>query len=500
MQDIHAVAVAIIAFIILIGLMVVVHEFGHFVVAKLCGVRVEAFSVGFGPRLFGIKHGDTDYKVCLLPLGGYVKMTGEMAEQNLQTPGKPVAQQALEGAAKSMAAVTALTSVDVPSGAEEQATEDPGSFTAHPRWQRILIGLAGPVANFALAFFLMFIYYHWINEVPKYVVNSTTVEWVVPGSDAAQAGIQPGDVITRFDGAVNPDWEQVGNRAEMNLNQTVRVTVDRDGKEVPLWLHIPPLPRGEDELDFSDFGILPQFMPGPIGVHDVVSGTPADKAGLRAGDQIIAVDGHAFHTVNTLLAYMQAYPGKEITLEVLRDEKQVTLQATPALMYSGRTQGQSANSEWELGFHPLASPVRNDPLSLRKSFAEANDFCTGNSTLIVEVLGRLFTHKVSMTQLSGPVGIARMAGQAAEMNGWLPKFGLAAAISINLGILNLMPFPILDGGMILLLAIESLIRHDISMNVKERIYQAAFVVLVVFFAFIIFNDVTKLPLFNHVRP
>jgi regulator of sigma E protease len=139
-------------------------------------------------------------------------------------------------------------------------------------------------------------------------------------------------------------------------------------------------------------------------------------------------------------------------------------------------------------------------LPLRKAISQSVGFCRDNSSLIVEVLGRLFTRKVAVSQLSGPVGIARMAGQAAEMNGWLPKFGLASAISINLGILNLMPFPILDGGLILLLLIESVLRHDISIHVKERIYQAAFVVLVVFFAFIIFNDFTKLPLFNHVHP
>src|SRR5271169_4195741 len=214
MQNLHEVVVAIVAFIVLIGVMVVVHEFGHFAVAKLCGVRVESFSVGFGPRLFGIKHGDTDYKICLLPLGGYVKMTGENPSE-----GEPV--------------------------------DDPGAFTSHPRWQRMLFGLAGPVANFILAFLLMFFYYNWFNEVPKYTVTSSTIEWIVPGSAAAQAGFEPGDVIRRFDNADNPDWMQVGMRASMNLNQTVAVTVIRDGKPVPLSLHIPPEPRGQD-FDFSD--------------------------------------------------------------------------------------------------------------------------------------------------------------------------------------------------------------------------------------------------------
>jgi len=460
LQDLHGVVVAILAFIVLIGVMVVVHEFGHFAVAKLCGVRVESFSVGFGPRLFGVRRGDTDYKVCLLPLGGYVKMTGETPDQLQQGDGL------------------------------ERPAEDPGSFTAHPRWQRMLIGLAGPVANFILAFLLMVCYYNWINEVPKYAVNTTTVEWVVPGSTADQAGFKTGDVIRSFDGVDNPDWSQVGNRAEMNLNQIVPVTVDRAGATIPLSLHIPAAIRGQDDVDVTDDGIQPQIMPGPIAVHDVQPGTPADKAGLKGGDQIVAVDGHEFHYVGTLLAYMKAYPGKILNLDVLRNGQHVTLQAQPAQLDSG----------WKLGFQAVNPPARRDPLPLRKAISQSVGFCRDNSSLIVEVLGRLFTRKVAVSQLSGPVGIARMAGQAAEMNGWLPKFGLASAISINLGILNLMPFPILDGGLILLLLIESVLRHDISIHVKERIYQAAFVVLVVFFAFIIFNDFTKLPLFNHVHP
>jgi len=453
MHNIHEAIVYIVSFIVLIGVMVVVHEFGHFAVAKLCGVRVEAFSIGFGPRLFGVKRGDTDYKICLLPLGGYVKMTGENPTES------------------------------------DQPVDDPGAFTSHPRWQRMLIGVAGPVANFILAFVLMFIYYHWINEVPKYLIGSSTVEWVVPGSAAAQAGMAPGDVIQRFDRAESPDWMQIGMRASMNLNQTVAVTVMRDGKPVDLSLHIPSEPRGQ-EFDFSDAGILPQFMPGPIGVDEVQPGTPADKAGLRAGDQIESVDGHLFHSVSTLLAYMQIQQGKPMSLVVLRNGQRVTLEATPAKL----------DSSWKLGFQAVATPLRNDPLPLKKATVQSKNFCLTNSTDIVEVLGRLFTHQVHVSQLSGPIGIARMAGQAAETKGWFPKFYTAAAISLNLGILNLMPFPILDGGLILLLMIEGILRHDISINVKERIYQAAFVVLVVFFAFVIFNDVTKLPIFTHLKP
>jgi regulator of sigma E protease len=462
MQNFHDIVVAIVAFIILIGVMVVVHEFGHFAVAKLCGVRVESFSMGFGPRLFGIKYGDTDYKVCLLPLGGYVKMTGETPDQ--------IATTSEEGAAVN--------------------PDDPGAFTSHPRWQRMLIGVAGPVANFILAFVLMAFYFAFINEVPLHEVNSTGIEWIAADSQAAQAGFKPGDLVERFGNVTNPDWEKIDEQANFNLGQTVPVTVQRDGNPVQLSITLPPDIKGHD-FDISDVGIIPQYVRGPIGVYDVPAGNPAAKAGLRAGDAIVAVDGHPFHTVESLLAYLQAGKGAPITLTVLRNGATIApMIVNPAKLDTG----------WKLGFEAVPPPMRTDPLPAPKAVDKATEFCRDKSLLIVEVLQGLFTRRVAVSQLSGPVGIARMAGQAAGMRGWFPKIGLAAAISLNLGILNLMPFPILDGGLIMLLLIESVLRHDISINVKERIYQAAFVVLVVFFAFIIFNDVTKLPIFTHVKP
>ncbi len=176
----HDFLVSAAAFIVLIGVMVIVHELGHFAVAKLCGVRVEAFSFGFGPRLFGFKIGETDYKVCLLPLGGFVKMTGET-------------ESGLTGSPSEMDGDT--------------AANDPRAFTARPRWQRMLIGLAGPCANFLLTLALMFFYYAFINEVPSVTVKTTTVEWVTPASDAANAGLETGDVIVSFDKVKNPDWD-----------------------------------------------------------------------------------------------------------------------------------------------------------------------------------------------------------------------------------------------------------------------------------------------------
>ncbi len=461
----HTFLISAAAFIVLIGVMVIVHEAGHFIVAKLCGVRVEAFSFGFGPRLFGFKYGDTDYKVCLLPLGGFVKMSGEADEFAPSGGGKAYSEVA------------------------EAAKDDPGSLNSHPRWQRMLIGVAGPMANFALTLGLMTFYYGWINEVPASTLKAATADWVTPDSAAAMAGFQSGDVITRFDNVSNPDWDIIYDHAQINANQMVPVTVERDGASLQLSLHIPSSAKSTN-FDFSDTGISPEYIDSPIKVDQVEPGTPAARAGLEAGDKIEAVDGHPFHYVGTLLAYMQWKQGKPMTLEVLRKGATLQIPATPAKL----------DTMWKLGFAAVSPPIREEPLHLLPAVRKSVGFFKNNSLLVGEVLQRLFTHKLSVRQMMGPVGIAQAAGEAAEMNGWLPKFGLAAEISLQLGMLNLLPFPILDGGMILLLLIESALRHDINIAIKERIYTAAFVVLMAFMAFIIFNDVSKLPLFTHVKP
>jgi regulator of sigma E protease len=456
----HEFLVSAVAFVVLLGFMVVVHEFGHFAVAKLCKVRVEAFSIGFGPRLFGFKYGDTDYKVCPLLFGGYVKMAGENISE-------------LSDAAAGTATVAPVS--------------DPGALTSHPRWQQMLIGAAGPVANFILAFVLMVFYYGWINEVPAVEIKQSAIEWVIPGSAAAQAGIEPGDVLLRFANADHPDWDKVYQQLNLDPNQTVPVTVERGGSVLQLALHVPAKLKDEDLA-----GILPQTTTGPIGVHQVQPGTPAEEAGLRAGDGIQSVDGHPFHTVTSLLAYMQDGQGKPISLVVVRNGAAMPpVVAHPAKLDTG----------WKLGFLTVPAPYRNDPLPLNKAVSKSAIFCKDNSTLLLQMLQRIAVHKVSAgNALAGPVGIARAAGDAAESKGWFYKFNLAGEISISLGIVNLMPFPILDGGMILFLLIESAIRHEISINVKERIYQVAFILLVALFAYLIVNDLTKLPIFVHLKP
>jgi regulator of sigma E protease len=459
----HEFLVAAVAFIILVGLMVVVHEFGHFAVAKLCGVRVEAFSFGFGPRLFGYKYGETDYKVSLLPLGGYVKMTGEAAEQNLEAPGTEAAYP----------------------------PDDPGSFLNHPRWQRMLIGLAGPTANFILAFVLMVFYLGWINEVPD--IHPIVVEWVSQGSAAAQAGIEPGDILRHFGAVDNPNWMQIEKDAKQSANQTVPVTVERGGKLVPLELRFSGEVKGK-RFGLDQVGLFLQYLQNPIDVESVVSNSPAEKAGLRADDLILAVDGHAFHSLDPMADYLQTGHGKPVTLTVSRNGHAIA----PLVVYPSLQ-----DSAWRIGIQfalPKDIPTHREPMALSQAVPEAKNFCLESSTLILDVLRKLVTHKASISQLSGPVGIARVAGDAAESKGWDFKFGLAAGISLNLGILNLLPFPILDGGGILILLIECVMRRDINIIVKERIYQAAFMVLIAFFAFVTFNDVTKLPIFTHFKP
>lgn len=449
----HDFFVSAVAFIVLVGVMVVVHEFGHFLVAKLCGVRVEAFSVGFGPRLFGVKYGDTDYKVCLLPLGGFVKMTGE-------NPG------------------------------EETETDDPGAFLNHPRWQRMLIGVAGPVFNFVLAFVLMVVYFTFINEVPN--IPTAKIEWVTPGSQADQAGLKAGDIITRLDNVAHPDYQKVHDLVSDDSKKTVPITVDRAGTAVESKIYLPGGADAQND-DLGKAGFFLQFTQAPIQIDQVSSNSPAEHAGLQSGDKIVSVDGHAFDTVLPLVNYLQTGKGKPVTLEVDRKGRMF-----PAVVYP-----YQQDAGWRIGFSwatPDDVPVRTEPMQFSSAVALSRDFCADSSLLIVNVLKKVLTHQVSVKQLSGPVGIAVAAGQAVKEHYWLAKFDLAAGISLNLGILNLLPFPILDGGMILLLAIESIMRRDISMIVKERIYQAAFVVLVAFFAFIMFNDFSKLQVFSHLKP
>jgi regulator of sigma E protease len=445
-----------VSMLVVLGIMVLVHEFGHFAVAKLCGVRVEVFSVGFGKRLFGFRHGDTDYRLSLLPLGGYVRMSGE-------TPG-------------------------------EESTGDPAEFSAHPRWQRILIGLAGPVANFLLALLLMTGFYMMHNEVEAFRGQAANIDFVSDHTAAAAAGLKAGDVMTRFDNVVNPTWEQVSIRAALNVGQTIPVDVRRDGQTISTQLTIPT-PRGSDDFDFDTVGFVPRMQDGPVGIRQVEPGMPAAKAGLKVGDQILSFDGVALHSIDAMLAFQQQDSGRPIQLVALRNGQSFQIELQPVM-----ADEPNGHKLYRIGITPNQAPFKIQQLPFPQAFHQSVRFNLRYSGLIIEVLQRMVTRRFAVQDLSGPIGIARQTGQAMEEPGWQPIIGLMSIISLNLGIFNLLPIPILDGGVIVLLLIEGVMRRDLNQEFKERIYQAAFVVLLIFAAFVMFNDISKLQVFTKLKP
>jgi regulator of sigma E protease len=452
---------ATVSFLLVLGVMVLVHEFGHFAVAKLCGVRVEVFSLGFGTRLFGVKWGDTDYRVSALPLGGYVKMSGE-------TPGS-------------------------------ETTGDPGEFSSHPRWQRVLIAVAGPIANFILAFVLMAGLYMMHNEVEQYLDSPAVLDVVPPNSPAGRAGLQTGDRVMRFDSEQNPTWEKLTDRALLDVNTTVPVTVERivsgQPKQFSTELLLADPSKGQD-FEIESLGLLPREQDGPVIVEDVMPGNPAAKAGLQAGDGLVSVNGQQVHGVPAVIAVLDEAGNKAANLVVERDGKQLSVTVQPVWADYGT--GQPG---YRLGFTAAPPPFHVEQLPLPQAVRRSVSYNLRYSGYILDILHRMFTrHGAVMQQLSGPIGMARMTGEAAEMHGWEPIIGLTALISLNLGIMNLLPIPILDGGMILLLCIEGLLRRDLKQEFKERMYQVAFVMLILFFAFIMVNDVSKLNLFSRLKP
>ena len=456
----------VIELLIVLGIMVLVHEFGHFAVAKLCGIRVEVFSIGFGKRLFGFKRGDTEYQLSAIPLGGYVKMAGEMGfSGNELDPGNPT-------------------------------PTDPGEFNAHPRWQRILVALAGPVANFLLALGLMTGVSMLHNEVQEFFSGPATVDYVQPNTPAAAAGLHSGDLIVHYDSVENPTWEDVANRSILNLNQTVSFSFLHDGGRIDTKLFIPSK-GGPDDFTLDQVGMVPKMQDNPVQVSSLTGeeNLAAAQAGIKPGDKIASIDGLHLHSVPALLAYLRYTAGKPVSLVIDRNGAALPISVTPFL-----GDGGDGTKYYQLGFHPVQPPVRVERLPLGKAMAASWKFNKKNSLLIVEVLKRLFTRQVSVKSLQSPIGIGQDIHEAAQMQGWMPLIQLVSMISLNLGIFNLMPIPILDGGMILFLLIETIMRRDVNQQIKERIYQVAFVCILAFFAFVIFNDLTRLNLFTKLKP
>jgi regulator of sigma E protease len=427
--------------VVVLPLMIFVHELGHFLAAKFFGVRVLTFSFGFGKRLFGVKRGDTDYRVSLLPLGGYVKMAGDDPTQPRQG--------------------------------------DPREYLAKPRWNRFIIVMMGPAMNVAMAVVLMTLLNHFHFQRPAYEEKPARIGAVDPGSPAAAARLQPGDLIVRYDGVSNPRWEDLYLKVATSVNETIPIEIERDRKR--LSLTITPQPKGSDRTGY--IGVLPVQ---PAVIQTVETTMPAGRAGLQAGDRIVALDGATIYQGAEFVDALQEGKGKEITITVMRNGKQFDVRLTP--VYAPVENGAA----WRIGasFSLLPDDMVVRQLPWGQAVGTSVDFCVQNSLLTFEVLEKIVTRKMSTSTLSGPIGIAELSGQAYSM-GFPTLILFVAMISLQLGIFNLLPVPILDGGAIVLLIIEGIMRKDLSLEVKERVIQVGFVFLILLAVFVTYNDIMK---------
>jgi regulator of sigma E protease len=433
--------------VLVLGVMILVHEFGHFAAAKLLGVRVEVFSIGFGKRLFGFRRGETDYRISALPLGGYVKMTG-------------------------------VNAVEMPEDRPESNGDDPGEFLRHPRWQRLIIAVAGPVANMVLAVVLLTAVFTLHHEVPYGYYQSAVIGWCAPGFPADQAGLKAGDQIIDIGGQQNPTWQDVLNKVLVSPNQPIPLRVKRDGQVLPLTV----TPKSEGKQQGGEAGWLPWK---PFVVTALEKDMPGEEAGLKLGDEILAVNGMPIHATGAMQAYLQTTKDSPVNLEILRQNQKMVLTITPKLV-----QLDPQTKTYRIGFG--SEPMQVEKLPVTQAFSRSVDECRKLSGLIFELVGRMAERKVSMKQMSGPIEIVRVSGEMVHHRSANDLMNFMAMISLQLGLFNLLPIPILDGGLIAMLLVESVMRRDINEAIKIRLYQAAFVCLVLFAGMVIFNDVVKM--------
>ena len=433
--------ISVVAVAVVLGFMILIHEFGHYAVAKLLGVRVEVFSIGFGKRLLGFRKGDTDYRISAIPLGGYVKMSGE----------NPM----------------------------DERTGDPAEFMSHSRWHRFLIAIAGPSMNILLAIFLLTAVYMVHYEYPLFLDQPAVIEGIKHDSPAAQAGLQPGDRIVKVDGIENPTWEELQPREWLSPNQPLAITIQRGNQTFQKTI----VPQA---ITSSEVGSAGWFPEDPVIVDRIEANTPASKAGLQRGDRIVALDGQPLLSIEAMIDQLQQTKENPVDLTVIRGSQTLDFRMSPVL---SKTEDPKER-RYRLGFlNKRATKVTTLPFTQALSLSLEQN--RKYSLLILELAKKILQGKVSPKAVSGPIGIAQDAGYAAQQKGWTPLMELTAGISLNLGIFNLLPIPILDGGVILFLLIEGLMRRDVSLRIKERVYQAAFVFLVLFAVMVIYNDLMK---------
>jgi regulator of sigma E protease len=420
--------------------MVFVHEWGHFVAARICGVRVDVFSLGYGNRIFGWRRGPTDYRISVFPLGGYVKMAGD--------------------------------------NPAEERSGAPDEFLAKPRWQRLFVIVAGPFMNFVLAFVLLWGLFMVGMPVPKYVHEPAVIAGVPPNSPVAAAGLESGDKIVAIDSAHVSDWDDAISAPSILPGNQITLTFERSGKILSTKVKIPKDPT-------DGFSIL--GFPKERVIVDVVDrDLPAAKAGIKSGDEIISVNGAPVIDFAALQALIQAAPGKPVHLVVRRNGTAISMTMTP--VYTDP--GDGGGTRWVVGYTHVTQTVRES----YSFFSAASQSWDQNVTMTRKILSlvvSLVSGKVSIKSLAGPVGIVQMSTEAAKL-GFAEYIIFMAFLSIDLGILNLLPIPILDGGHVLMLAIEGSLRRDLSIAVKERFVTVGLVFLLAVFGFVMYYDVVRL--------
>ena len=439
------------SFLFVLGVLVFIHELGHFLLARWNGVRVLVFSLGFGPKLLKVQRGDTEYCISAIPLGGYVKMAGENPD-------------------------------DPQTGADDE-------FLSKSKWQRFQILIAGPAMNILLAVVLLAAILMRGAEVVAYFEQPAVVGVVKDDSPAQKAGILPGDTITKFGTANVSTWEHLEMAVAQRPEIEVDVTVLRDGREQQLRVR-PDLAelktRSDARFEIGTIGVLPDTYPL---VDYLVAGKPAEAAGLQKGDVILAIDGERVVFASQISTMISPKPGDQpIEFRIRRNGAEQTIMVTP-YREGDRTLVGLGPKDATRSFKP--TPLEAVGMSVQRNIEL--------SGLILNTLKDLFTGEASPKQLMGPVGIAQLSGEAAKTD-IIALLGLMASISLNLGLLNLMPIPVLDGGHIFIMAIETISRRDFSLQVKEKMLFVGFVLLMTLMVTVIYNDLTRIAWIENLMP
>ena len=436
---------SILAFLFVLGVLIFVHELGHFMMARRIGVRVLTFSLGFGPKILSFRRGDTEYCISAIPLGGYVKMAGESPE-------------------------------DARTGSSDE-------FLSKSKWQRFQVLVMGPVMNLALAVVVMALVLLQGAKLPAFEDDPVVVGGFAPDSVAQAAGVEIGDRIVGVDDREVPTWKQFYMTIATRAKRPVRLAIERDGKRIERQV----VPASIDRFETGAIGVLPVTHPQ---IDAIRPGEPGAEGGLRPGDIVMAAAGEASLSRERLIELIQAHEGKPLVLEVQRADRRQTLTLVPRSIEGQVRIGATITAAELKTVEP--GPVEAVKLSLKQNWEW--------TTLIFETLGGLFTRETSVKQLMGPVAIADLSGTAAQQDTWIPLFTLMAMISLNLGLLNLMPIPVLDGGHIAILALEGVSRRDFSMKVKEKMLLAGFVLLLMLMVTVIYNDLMRIQWIERLVP